>query len=617
MTAESAAALTVVLPFAAAVAAPPFGRRPALAQRIAAGAAGLTLLLAIGAGAAVWVGNGGIKTWGSVPTGWIPVEIAVRADPLGLTFAVLVAAVAFGVQVYSAAALRTDRRYGSYAAAVSLLTAAMLLVVLAEDVVLLLAGWVLLSASSALLVGHHWDVPGVGRAAVRALVVPYLGDAALLIGLFVLARQAGSFRVSAIASDVESSTAHTVAAVLVLCGVAGKAAQVPLHVWLPASAAAPVPASALVNSATTVAAGAFLVARFYEVFLAAPVALAVLAVVASVTMVLAALAAVAEDDLTRVLAWSSASQLGFVLGGLAVGGYAAGLFHLVGHAALKALLFLAAGALAYTAGSTLLSRLGGLAGSMRPTYRAATLGFAALAGVPPLVGFFSKDSVLAAAEQAAGGRGPVPVWAAGLVLAAALLTIMLTAVYTVRAWLVAFHGPPTQAGAQRLPSAMRLPLLGLSAGVVVLGAVGLVASGAFARGGGEAPGAQLNWATSLLSLVLLAGGGSAAYSAWIRQAQRDPVAVLGDRPRAALAAGLRLEELYGAAVVRPVYGLSRLVEAGDRVVLHPYVTAAGRITRALGALPQVAQSGRVQSYVTAVLAFVVVLVVTGAVVALA
>lgn len=617
MSVHSAVALSIILPFAAAIAGMASGRRRrGLSAWISVGSTGIALLLLLGAGGAVWAGGGGVRSWVSFPTGWIPVEVAVRADPLGLTMAVLVGAVALGVQVYSASYLGEDPRYGAFTAVVSLLTAAMLVVVLAEDLVVLLAGWLLLSVFSALLVGHQRDGAEAGRAAVRAFVVPYLGDAGLLIGFFVLARQAGSFQVSGVMAAAEPSTALTVAMVLVLCGVVGKSAQVPLHVWLPGSSAGPVPAAALINSATTVAAGAFLVARLYDAFLLAPVALAVLAVVGAVTMVFAAAAAVAQEDLTRVLAWSTVSQLGFVLGGLAVGGYAAGLFHLVGHAAFKALLFLAAGSVAYAVGSTLLARLGGLAGSMRSTYLGATIGFGALAGVPPLAGSFSGHSVLAAAESAANDGGPLPVWAAGLVLAAGLLTTLLTAAYAVRAWLLTFHGPPAADG-QRLPSAMRLPVAGLSAAVVGLGALGLVADGAFVRGVGEhAPGLGLHWATSLLSLALLVGGGCAAYSAWIRQAQHDPAAVLGEPTRRVLAAGFHLDEFYDASVVRPIYALSRLAGAADRVVLHPYVDAAGRATRALGLIPEAAQSGRPRSYLTALLAFVVVLALTGAVVTL-
>ncbi len=602
-------ALIIVLQFAAAVLGLAYGKRRLLAQRIAVVGTGLALLLAIAAGVAVWGGDREITSWGTIPTGWIPIEIATRADPLSLTLAVMVSAVAFAVQVYSTAYMGRDPRYGSYAALVSLFTAAMLLVVLADDLIILLVGWEIMGICSALLIGHHWELPEARAAAVKAFVVTHLGDMGLLIGFFVLADLAGSFQVSVIAATVEPSTTLTVGLVLVLCGVAGKSAQVPLHVWLPDAMVGPTPISALIHAATMVAAGVFLVARLYDAYLLAPVAMAVLAVLAAVTMVLAALSALAQDDFKRVLAWSTTSQLAYMLGGLAVGGYAAGLFHLISHAAFKALLFLAAGAIAHAVGTTLLSKMGGLRTQMRQVYWITTIGLAALVGIPPLAGFFSKESVLSAAEEAALHGGPLPAWAAWLVLLAGLLTVLLTAAYAGRAWLLAFHGPPSEAPAHEPAPAMRLPLYGLAAGTIVLGVLAFWLPAALDRGV-RPDGVELHWVTTLLSLVLVAAGAYAAYTAWLREAQHDPAGQLG--PLApAFAAGLHFDAAYDATVVRPVYALARLVVAGDRYVIHPYVIGSGRLVRALGAIPRALQRGRVQQYVTAVLAAVVVLILVG------
>ena len=602
-------ALIVALPFAASAAGLIYGKQRLIAQRIAVGGTGLALVLAIVVGITVWGGDREITSWGTIPTGWVPIEIATRADPLSLTVAVMVAAVAFAVQVYSTSYMGRDPRYGSYAALVSLFTAAMLLVVLADDLVILLVGWEVMGICSALLIGHHWELPEARAAAVKAFVVTHLGDMGLLIGFLVLADLAGSFQVSVIATNVEPSTTLTVALVLVLCGVAGKSAQVPLHVWLPDAMAGPTPISALIHAATMVAAGVFLVGRLYDAYLLAPVAMAVLAVMAAVTMVFAALSALAQDDLKRVLAWSTTSQLAYMLGGLAVGGYSAGLFHLISHAAFKALLFLAAGAIAHAIGTTLLSRMGGLRTELRRTYWIMTIGLAALVGVPPLAGFFSKESVLSAAEDAAVHGGPLPGWAAWLVLIAGLLTVLLTAAYATRAWLLAFHGRPSEAGAHEPPPAMRLPLYGLSAATIGLGVLGFWLPGALDRGV-RPDGVQLHWITAILSLLLLVGGAYAAYTTWLREAQRDPATSLG-RAAPVFADGMRVDAIYEATVVRPVYALARFVVAGDRYVIHPYVTGTGRVVRALGALPQAAQRGKVQQYVTAVLVAVVVLALVG------
>jgi NADH-quinone oxidoreductase subunit L len=611
--------LIILLPFGSAVAGLALGRRRILAQRIAVAGTALALVLAVVTGWRVWGSEPEFMIWGAIPTGWVPIEITTRADSLGLTLAVMVTAVALAVQIYSTAYLRRDPRYGSYAALVSLFTAAMLLVVLADDLIVLLVGWEIMGICSALLIGHHWELAEARRAAVKAFVVTHLGDAGLLVGFLVLADQAGSFRLSTIVEAVPPSTMLTVGLVFVLCGVAGKSAQVPLHVWLPDAMVGPTPISALIHAATMVAGGVFLVARLFDVYLLAPAALAVLAVMAAVTMVFAALCALAQDDLKRVLAWSTTSQLAYMLGGLAVGGYSAGLFHLVSHAAFKALLFLGAGAIAHAIGTTLLSRMTGLRASMRRTYLLMTIGLAALVGVPPLSGFFSKESVLSAAEQAALHGGPLPAWAAWLVLIAGLLTVLVTAAYATRAWLLAFHGPPPAESGHEPPPAMRLPLYGLAAATVGIALLALVLPGPFDQGaetaGVEVPGFEFRWVTALSALVLMVGGIYTAYSAWLREGQRDPAAELG-AVGAVAADGFRVDVLYDALFVRPTYAMSRLVVAGDRYVIHPYVLAAGRAFRALGALPHAAQSGRVQSYVTALLAFVVILAVTGAVVAL-
>ncbi len=624
------APLIVLVPFAAALAGLAVGRNRLVAGRVAVIGTGLAMALAVGMAVVVWVGGPSVDEWGTIPTGWIPISAATRADGLGVTIAIMVTVVAFAVQVYSTAYMHDEPRYGSFAALISLFTAAMLLVVLADDLIVLLIGWEVMGMCSALLIGHHWERPEARSAAVKAFVVTRLGDVGMLAGIIVLADLTGSFRISVLESSAVSSVSLTVGLVLVLCGVVGKSAQVPLHVWLPDAMAGPTPVSALIHAATMVAAGVFLVARLNAVYALSPVALAVLAVVASVTMVFTALAALAQDDYKRVLAWSTSSQLAYMLGALAVGGYSAGLFHLLSHAAFKALLFLGAGAIAHAVGTTMLSGMGGLRRRMPLTYTVSTLGFAALVGLPPLAGFFSKDSVLSAAEDAAVHGGPTPGWAAWLVLLAGLVTVLLTAAYAARAWLLAFRGPPHWGAAEARvahshpaliphdpPPAMRTPLVILAVPTVLLGVLAFmpsVVSGMLDPGdatAAEAGGISIHLGTAALSLVLVGVGAFAAFAEWEQLGRRDPAAALGSF-RPLLADGLGVDRLYDSLVVRPLVGLSRLVVAGDRDVVHAYVRGAGRAARALGALPHAAQVGRVQRYVTAVLAFVVVLALAGA-----
>jgi NADH-quinone oxidoreductase subunit L len=611
--------LIVLVPFAAAVVGLALGRYRLAARWVAVAGTGLALALSVYAAVAVWVGGPSVDVWGTVPTGWIPITVATRADGLGVTVGVMVTVVAFAVQMYSTAYMRPQPRYGSYAALVSLFTAAMLLVVFADDLVVLLVGWEVMGICSALLIGQHWELPEARAAAVKAFVVTRLGDVGMLAGILVLADLAGSFQISALQESAEASTTLTVGLVLLLCGVVGKSAQVPLHVWLPDAMVGPTPVSALIHAATMVAAGVFLVARLDSVFLLSPPALAVLAVVAAVTMTLAALAALAQDDYKRVLAWSTSSQLAYMLGALAVGGYTAGLFHLLSHAAFKALLFLGAGAIAHAVGSTLLSGMGGLRRSMPLTYLVSTLGLAALMGVPPLGGFFSKESVLGAAEDAALHGGPVPAWAAWLVLLSGLFTVLVTAAYSTRAWLLAFRGRThaDAATAHDPPSPMRAALVLLAVPTVLLAVLAFMPSVVAAMlnpGVGvaaEPEGPSVDAATALLSLLLVGIGGLTAFAQWQRLGGRDPADVLGP-VRPLLLTGFGVDRIYDAAIVRPLTALSRMVVVGDRDVVHAYVRGTGGVVRALGRIPQAAQAGRVQSYVAAGLTFVVVLAIAGA-----
>lgn len=258
------------------------------------------------------------------------------------------------MQIYSTGYLREDPRYPSYAALVSLFTSAMLLVVYSGDLMVLLVGWEIMGICSYFLVGHYWETPQARAASLKAFLVTKLGDVPFLIGLFALATDAGSFRITRILATVaDGGLDHpTLIALLLLAGVAGKSAQFPLHTWLPDAMAGPTPVSALIHAATMVAAGVYFVARLLPVFAASSAALVVLAVMAAITMTGSALAALAQDDIKRVLAYSTIGQLGYMTGALAVGDRGAAVFHLISHGAFKALLFLAAGVIIHAAAPT-------------------------------------------------------------------------------------------------------------------------------------------------------------------------------------------------------------------------------------------------------------------------
>jgi NADH-quinone oxidoreductase subunit L len=560
-----------------------------------------------------------------VPTGLLPFGLDLQVDGLAALVALAVTVVALAVQVYSTAYMKGDPGYSSYTAFISLFTGAMLLVVFADDLFVLLVGWEVMGACSYFLIGHHWEQEDARRSAVKAFVVTRLGDVGFLFGIFVLGVGAGTFRISSIVDGAVterlSTSTVTIATLLLLCGVVGKSAQFPLHTWLPDAMAGPTPISALIHAATMVAAGIYLVARLYPVFLLAPTTLAVMAVIACVTMLGGALAALAQDDIKRVLAYSTVSQLAYMLGALAVGSATAASFHLLTHAAFKALLFLAAGSVIHAVGSNLMREAGGLRRAMPVTFATMTIGLAALAGLPPFSGFFSKEAVLGAAEEAARHDGPVASWAAWLVLVVGLLTVGVTAAYVTRLWLMTFFDAPRgRIAVHESSPAMRWPLIVLAVPAALIGFVGLQdqwlsrwlninQGGPAGTTGGEGPPNPLHIGalTSTASVVLALIGFAVVLLVWRRAPAEDPMRLAGIQPL--LAHAFYVDDLYDRLFVRPVRLAARAVRWTDDEVVITTVEGSGRGATRLAVLLRRTQQGNVQTYLTGLLAGVVILAV--------
>jgi NADH-quinone oxidoreductase subunit L len=620
----TAAALVPLLPFAAAAlilltgrTAPGFVRPLAVLPTLAAAVLAGYVAVRQGGGDPVTAAT----TLADAGDPALAISLAFHLDGFAVLVAVLVAVVATCVQVYSTGYMRGDVRYPSYAALVSLFTAAMLLVVYADDLIVLLVGWEVMGICSYFLVGHYWETSAARAASLKAFLVTKLGDVPFLIGILALATEAGTFRISTLVARLTSPLSGTeldhptVIALLLLAGVAGKSAQVPLHTWLPDAMAGPTPVSALIHAATMVAAGVYAIARLLPVFTASAAALVVLAVVAAATMLLSALAALAQDDIKRVLAYSTIGQLGFMTGALAVADREAAVFHLLSHGAFKAMLFLAAGVLIHTAGTgslTAMSRLRDLGRRAPDAYWAMTIGLLALAAVPPFAGFFSKEAVIGAAEHAAldPGHG-VPAAAGWTVLVAGLLTALLTAAYAARLWLLAFHDP---VGARTEPLPVHEGASPAMTAVLWLLAVPSLAFGLAYQvlpdwWDGGSLGPELT--TSLLAAGAALAGGAVTYAAWRRayesdfgdaDAATDPApALLGPLlPHAR--AGFHLDAAYAAAFVAPVRGAARLVRFLDRAVLDTYVRGAAAAPGWLGFLTRRAQTGNAQTYLSALAA---------------
>lgn len=577
-------------------------------------AVGLLVLVALLAGGEPHVVHiGRIMLGGGIET-----DFDLRIDNLSLLMLGIVGVVGGCVHVYSIGYLHGEPRTASYHAIVTLFMAAMSTVVVADSLFLLLIGWEVMGACSYLLIGHYWERRDARAGAVKAFLMTRLGDVGFLFGIFVIGLAAGTFRISQIDPSRVSGGLLTVGALLLLCGVVGKSAQIPLQTWLPDAMPGPSPVSALIHAATMVAAGVFLVARMENVFIAAPGAFGVLAVIASLTMLIAALCATASTEVKRVLAWSTVSQLAIMLGSLSVGthdGREAGLFHLLTHAAFKALLFLCAGVLLHQVGSATFAvlrrraRRGALRKAMPVTFVTMTIGLAALAGVPGLSGFFSKDAVIEAAWQSARDGS----WEGWLVFVAVLLTAVLTGFYATRMWLWVFFGTPAPLGGLGAfedeemvfddeDSAGHSTLTDGSPwmlGPLVLLALVTIGIG-YVRVG------ELDLVIAAISFVALLLGVVPAYSLWKRGA--DP------RPEV-LEREFGFDTVYQAAFVRPVRALARVVVAGDNDVVDGYVRGAGKAGMLASAGFRRLQNGNVQTYLTGAVVGVVALAVLAGLIA--
>ncbi|MCX5559923.1 NADH-quinone oxidoreductase subunit L [Streptomyces sp. NBC_00038] len=660
MTTTTLAVLVPLLPFLGAAAGLLLGRTaPGFVRPLAV----LPTLTALVLAVLVAVRQGGDQAVDAAteltPTGSIPIELALHIDGFAALVAVLVGLVASCVQIYSTGYLRDDPRYPSYAALVSLFTSAMLLVVYSGDLIVLLVGWEIMGICSYFLVGHYWETPEARAASIKAFLVTKLGDVPFLIGLFALATDAGSFRITKVLGTVASGGLDhpTLIALLLLAGVAGKSAQFPLHTWLPDAMAGPTPVSALIHAATMVAAGVYFIARLLPVFQASAAAMVVMAVMAAVTMAGSGLAALAQDDIKRVLAYSTIGQLGYMTGALAVGDRGAAVFHLLSHGAFKALLFLAAGVIIHASGTNSLaamSRMKDLRTRVPDAYWTMTVALLALTAIPPFSGFFSKEAVLGAAEHVATGHTEHAPGAAGwIVLVAGLVSAVLTAAYATRLWLLAFRGRGVEA-----PDHGRQPLT-----MTVVLWVLAVPSLAFGLAYGPLPG----WfdgrdltpvlTTSVLGTGLALVGVIVTYGAWKHtsaMAAQIPVGAVAAHPDADAglveaeaiashapaygdvaytsdpadpgrlllgplhrhaAVGFHLDAVYSVLFVRPVQAGAALVRFLDREVVDTYVRGAGALPRWLGEAVRRAQTGNLQTYVSALLAGTVVLVVAALLVA--
>jgi NADH-quinone oxidoreductase subunit L len=341
------------------------------------------------------------SAWTYVATADFKADLAILIDPLSVFMCLVVSGVSFLIHVYSVSYMSSDRGFARYFAYLNFFVLSMLILVLAANFVLLIVGWAFVGAASYLLISFWYRRTTATHAGIKAFVINVVGDVGLVIAAFLLLNKTGALDYAGVFGAADKAFAFNdgtlvAACLLILLGAFAKSAQLPLHTWLPDAMEGPTPVSALIHAATMVTAGVYLIARTHPLFELAPTAADVGAIIGTATLVFAATVALVVTDLKRVIAYSTISQIGYMVLGVSVAAYGAGLFHLMTHAFFKALLFMGAGSvIGAMAGVQNLDRMGGFRKAMPFTYATFVIGALALSGFPPMSGFFSKDEIIA------------------------------------------------------------------------------------------------------------------------------------------------------------------------------------------------------------------------------
>jgi NADH-quinone oxidoreductase subunit L len=538
------------------------------------------------------------------------VEVAFRVDQLSMVMALTVTGVGSLIHLYAIQYLHGDPRYTRFFAYFNLFVFFMLVLVLANNFLVLFVGWEGVGLCSYLLIGFWYERKAAADAAKKAFIVTRIGDAAFLLGIAYVWLQFRTLDfevVFARAPELASGVA-TIMALLLFAGAVGKSAQLPLHVWLPDAMEGPTPVSALIHAATMVTAGVYLVVRASSVFEASGVALDVVAWVGIVTAVYAGLCAIGQDDIKRMLAYSTISQLGFMFFGAGVGAFGAAIFLLVAHAFFKAMLFLDAGNVMHGLHEqTDLMKMGALRRAMPVTAITWLIGWLAMSGIPPFSGFFAKDQVIAAASE----HGQVALWVV------ALIGAFLTAVYMTRGTLLAFFGRPrTEVEPHEAPSLMRTAVIVLAVLASVGGLLGLTAEGLLVRFLEPVTGPVLEnpvgpteLVLTLISVGVAVLGILIGYLVW-GSGRIDWLALRARYPsqRRALQRGLYVDDLYAGGLGGPGKDVSAfLAYVFDRRVIDGSLIGLGRVIGAFAQVGRRVQSGLVRAYAVGILLGVVAL----------
>jgi NADH-quinone oxidoreductase subunit L len=539
-----------------------------------------------------------------INAGLLHVNFSFVLDQLSLVMLLVVTGVGFLIHVYSVGYMGDDKGYARYFSYLNLFLFFMTVLVLAGNALVMFIGWEGVGLASYLLIGFWFQKKSAADAGKKAFIVNRIGDFGFLIGMFLLIANFGTLTFTDIAAKLGQDPGWnggvvTVIALCLMLGATGKSAQLPLYIWLPDAMEGPTPVSALIHAATMVTAGVYMVARTHVLFDHSPFALSVVAIIGAATAIFAATIALVQNDIKRVLAYSTISQLGYMFLGCGVAAYSAAIFHLMTHAFFKALLFMAAGSVIHAIGGEQdLRKMGGLRKKLPVTFWTMTAAVLAIAGFFPFAGFFSKDAILYAAFLQ-GTNGKI-LWFVGV------MTALLTSFYMFRLWYLTFMGESRspEVHPHESPWSMRGPLIILALLSIGGGWIGMERFGSFLA---PSVGARVTEGGSWqLEIILSIVAVLVALEGWLiadKLYRRKPA-----RPAqwaAALPGGYKLlagkyfvDEFYGAVVVKPLLGFSKVVLEWvvDFGILGGAAWLLGGIATFAGAILQRWQSGNLRSY---------------------
>ncbi len=574
------------------------------------------------------------KLFAWIPSGSFQVDFGLLADPLSAVMILVVTGVGFLIHVYSIGYMHDDKGYGRYFTYLNLFVFSMLILVLADNYLLMFVGWEGVGLCSYLLIGFWFEKQSASDAGKKAFIVNRIGDFGFLLGLFIIFWQVGSLdflTVNQVAPEVFAVGGGliTAATLLLFLGATGKSAQIPLYVWLPDAMEGPTPVSALIHAATMVTAGVYMIARSNVLYMMAPTSLLVVAIIGVATAFFAGTIALAQNDIKRVLAYSTVSQLGYMFVACGVAAFSAGIFHLMTHAFFKALLFLGSGSVIHAmAGQQDMRYMGGLRKQMPWTFRTFIVATAAIAGIPMFSGFFSKDEILW--QSFSSQYGSIWIWLIGVA------TALLTAFYMTRLVVMTFFGEGrmdhhTKEHLHESPKVMTIPLMVLAVLSLIGGYVGIPAvlggGNHFAKflepvmqglGHEEAHHALLSGGhDSSLEMILM---GSTIVliiiSIWLGVYLYNKNTAAAGKLRKSLAPIHTLlhgkyfvDELYGKIIVQPlIAGSLFLWKIFDVFIIDGLINGLATVMGDISTVIRPIQSGKIRSYATIFLLGVVILV---------